>query len=101
MPTYGSPRNPVDVTAEVVNRAGVAEPLALLTTSPQVDSVVVVSSLAGPHMLEREEAGIRRVLDAATNRSSSIRIPNRVRPAWPRWLDGPGLVSEPVARPGP
>jgi acyl-CoA synthetase (NDP forming) len=66
MPSYGSPRNPVDVTAEVVNRAGVAKPLELLASTPQVDAVVLVSSLAGPHMLEREEAEIRRVLDAST-----------------------------------
>ena len=63
MPSYGSPRNPVDVTAEVVNRAGMAPPLELLANSPQVDVVVLVSSLAGPHMLHREEAEIRRVLE--------------------------------------
>lgn len=63
MPSYGSPRNPVDVTAEVVNRAGVARPLELLASSPQVDVVVLISSLAGPHMLHREEAQIRRVLE--------------------------------------
>jgi acyl-CoA synthetase (NDP forming) len=63
MPSYGSPRNPVDVTAEVVNRAGVTRPLQLLVSSPQIDTVVLVSSLAGPHILEREEAGIRDVLD--------------------------------------
>ncbi len=65
MPSYGSPRNPVDVTAEVVNRAGVARPLELLANSPQVDAVVLISSLAGPHMLQREEAEIRRVLESA------------------------------------
>jgi acetate---CoA ligase (ADP-forming) len=66
MPSYGSPRNPVDVTAEVVNRAGVAKPLQLLVASPQVDAVVLISSLAGPHMLEREEAEIRHVLESTT-----------------------------------
>jgi acyl-CoA synthetase (NDP forming) len=66
MPSYGSPRNPVDVTAEVVNRAGVAKPLQLLVASPQVDAVVLISSLAGPHMLEREEAEIAQVLESTT-----------------------------------
>jgi acyl-CoA synthetase (NDP forming) len=66
MPSYGSPRNPVDVTAEVVNRAGVAKPLEMLVASPQVDAVVLISSLAGPHMLEREEAEIGRVLESTT-----------------------------------
>ncbi len=66
MPTYGSPRNPVDVTAEVVNRAGLTRPLELLASSTQVDAVVLVSSLAAPHTLRREEAEIRRVVEAAT-----------------------------------
>jgi acyl-CoA synthetase (NDP forming) len=62
LPNYGSTRNPVDVTAEVVSRAGVARPLQLLAASPQVDTIVLVSSLAGPQMLEREDAEIRGVL---------------------------------------
>ena len=66
MPSYGSPRNPVDVTAEVVNRAGVVKPLELVLSSPQVDMVVWISSLAGPHMLEREEAEIQRVVASTT-----------------------------------
>jgi acyl-CoA synthetase (NDP forming) len=66
MPSYGSPRNPVDVTAEVVNRAGVAKPLELVLPSPQIDMVVWIASLAGPLMLEREEDDIRRVLASAT-----------------------------------
>jgi acyl-CoA synthetase (NDP forming) len=65
MPSYGSPRNPVDVTAEVVNRAGVVPPLELLVSSPQIDAIVLISSLAGPHMLRREEAEIRRLLASA------------------------------------
>jgi acyl-CoA synthetase (NDP forming) len=66
LPTYGSTRNPVDVTAEVVSRAGVARPLQLLASSPQVDAVVLVSSLAGPQLLQREQAEIRGVLESTT-----------------------------------
>lgn len=66
MPSYGSPRNPVDVTAEVVNRAGVAKPLELLLASPQIDMVVWIASLAGPHMLEREHDDIRRIVESST-----------------------------------
>jgi acyl-CoA synthetase (NDP forming) len=66
LPSYASTRNPVDVTAEVVSRAGVARPLQLLASSPQVDSIVVVSSLAGPQMLEREHAEIRAIVDGTT-----------------------------------
>jgi acyl-CoA synthetase (NDP forming) len=66
LPSYGSTRNPVDVTAEVVSRAGLARPLGMLAASPQVDAVVLVSSLAGPQVLEREDAGIRDVLASTT-----------------------------------
>ncbi len=65
MPSYGSPRNPVDVTAEVVNRAGVARPLEMLARSPDLDAVILVSSLAGPHMLHRELSEIRRILESS------------------------------------
>jgi acyl-CoA synthetase (NDP forming) len=66
MPSYGSARNPVDVTAEVVNRAGVVKPLERLVASPQVDMVVWIASLAGPQTLEREEDEIRRVVASTT-----------------------------------
>jgi acetate---CoA ligase (ADP-forming) len=66
MPSYGSPRNPVDVTAEIVNRAGVVKPLELVLSSPQIDMVVWIASLAGPMMLEREENDIRRVVASTT-----------------------------------
>ncbi len=66
LPSYGSTRNPVDVTAEVVSRAGVARPLQLLASSPQVDTVLLVASLAGPQMLEREHDEIRAVVDGTT-----------------------------------
>jgi acetate---CoA ligase (ADP-forming) len=66
MPGYGSPRNPVDVTAEIVNRAGVVKPLQLVLSSPQIDVVVWIASLAGPLMLEREENEIRRVVASTT-----------------------------------
>jgi acyl-CoA synthetase (NDP forming) len=62
MPSYGSPRNPVDVTAEVVNRAGVVKPLELLLGSPQIDMLLWIASLAGHHVLEREREDISRVV---------------------------------------
>jgi acyl-CoA synthetase (NDP forming) len=66
MPSYGSPRNPVDVTAEIVNRAGVVKPLELVLSSSKIDMVVWIASLAGPLMLEREENDIRRVVASTT-----------------------------------
>lgn len=63
MPSYGSPLNPVDVTAQVVSRSGIAAPLRLLCDTDQVDAVVMVASLAGPQMLRREEHLIADVLE--------------------------------------
>lgn len=67
MPSYGSTRNPVDATAQVVSREGVAAVLRLLCRSEEVDAVAVSISLAGPQMLEREEHAIAEVL-AATDK---------------------------------
>ena len=66
LPSYGATRNPVDVTAEVVARAGVARPLQMLVESPQVDAVVVAASLAGPQTLERERDEIASIVDSTT-----------------------------------
>jgi acyl-CoA synthetase (NDP forming) len=64
MPSYGSPRNPVDATAEIVSRSGISPALQLLCSSDQVDAVVLVASLAGPQILGREEGEIRAVLES-------------------------------------
>jgi acyl-CoA synthetase (NDP forming) len=66
LPSYGSTRNPVDVTAEVVSRAGVARPLQRLAASSQVDAVILVSSLAGPQMLENERDEMGAVVAGTT-----------------------------------
>jgi acetate---CoA ligase (ADP-forming) len=66
LPSYGATRNPVDVTAEVVARAGLARPLQMLVESPQVDAVAVAASLAGPQTLERERDEIASIADSTT-----------------------------------
>jgi acyl-CoA synthetase (NDP forming) len=62
MPSYGSPRNPVDVTAQVFGVAGIAPVLDSLCQSPEVDAIALVCSLASPRMLDREETEIAAVL---------------------------------------
>jgi acyl-CoA synthetase (NDP forming) len=62
IPSYGSPKNPVDVTAQVFGVAGIAPVLDVLCQSPEVDAVALVCSLASPRMLEREETEIAAVL---------------------------------------
>ncbi len=64
MPAYGSPRNPVDVTAQVFGSGGVAPALKALCESPEVDAVALVCSLASPHMLENEEMQIASILNS-------------------------------------
>ncbi len=66
MPSYGSAQNPVDATAQVVSREGVAAVLRVLCRCDEVDAVVVATSLAGPQMLQREEAAIAEVLAHTT-----------------------------------
>jgi acyl-CoA synthetase (NDP forming) len=63
MPSYGSARNPVDATAQVFSHDGIAVVLRLLCASEQLDAVVIVGSLAGPQMLQREEAALRQILE--------------------------------------
>jgi acyl-CoA synthetase (NDP forming) len=62
IPSYGSPRNPIDVTAQVFGIAGIAPVLDLMCQSEEVDAVALVCSLASPHMLEREDTEIAAVL---------------------------------------
>jgi acyl-CoA synthetase (NDP forming) len=62
IPSYGSPRNPIDVTAQVFGIAGIAPVLDLMCQSEEVDAVALVCSLSSPQMLEREETEIAAVL---------------------------------------
>jgi acyl-CoA synthetase (NDP forming) len=65
MPTYGSPRNPVDLTAEAIHGGGLVEALQLLLTSDEVDSVAVIASLANPTGLVRHRDRLAEVLATA------------------------------------
>jgi acyl-CoA synthetase (NDP forming) len=66
MPSYGSPLNPVDVTAQVFGTGGIAPALEMLCSSPQVDAVAMICSLASPHMLETEEEHIAAIIAATS-----------------------------------
>ena len=45
LPAYGSSRNPVDVTAQVIFHLGYAPVLELIASSPSIDAVLVAGSL--------------------------------------------------------
>jgi acyl-CoA synthetase (NDP forming) len=64
IPAYGSPANPVDTTAQVLGRGGVAPVLALLAGSGEVDAVVLIGTLADKHQLERERTQLAEVAAA-------------------------------------
>lgn len=61
MPAYGSPTNPVDLTAQFFAGGAFAPVTELLFESDEVDAVVIVTSLALPGRLERERDGFRAV----------------------------------------
>ena len=45
LPAYGSSRNPVDVTAQVIFQLGYAPVLELIASSPSIDAIIVTGSL--------------------------------------------------------
>jgi acyl-CoA synthetase (NDP forming) len=64
VPSYGSVRNPVDATAQIVQTGGLADALALIAGAPGIDGVVAALSLAAPAILEREEQRLRTTVEA-------------------------------------
>ncbi|HEX3591198.1 MAG TPA: CoA-binding protein [Pseudonocardiaceae bacterium] len=54
IPAYGSPANPVDATAQVLGRGGLAPVLRMVADSGEVDALVQIATLADPHQIERE-----------------------------------------------
>jgi acetate---CoA ligase (ADP-forming) len=65
MPSYGSPRNPVDLTAEAIHRSGLIQALDRLISSSEVDSVALIMSMANPTALERIGPQLGRLLAAS------------------------------------
>lgn len=55
IPAYGSPTNPVDATAQVLGRGGLAPVLRLVADSGEVDALVSIATLADVHQLAREQ----------------------------------------------
>ncbi|MBV9393099.1 MAG: acetate--CoA ligase family protein, partial [Methylobacteriaceae bacterium] len=49
IPSYGSPRNPVDVTAQAIQTGGLQKTIELLNAADEIDIVVLVISLASEH----------------------------------------------------
>ena len=54
LPAYGASRNPVDLTAQFIFQHGYGKALEILARSPQVDAIMVASSLIRVGALARE-----------------------------------------------
>ncbi|HEY1573713.1 MAG TPA: CoA-binding protein [Pseudonocardiaceae bacterium] len=64
IPAYGSPANPVDATAQVLGRGGVAPVLRMVADSGEVDALVQIATLADKQQLERERAPLAELAAA-------------------------------------
>jgi acyl-CoA synthetase (NDP forming) len=68
LPAYGTSRNPVDVTAQVIFHLGYAPVLELIAASPSIDAVLVAGSLG---LLKY----VKPQLEALTRLGNSIDMP--------------------------
>ncbi|MGW1419130.1 acetate--CoA ligase family protein [Bradyrhizobium manausense] len=64
MPSYGTARNPIDVTAQGVTSGGLQKSVDLLTASDEVDAVLVLLSLSSEVRRPFKEAELKPVLAA-------------------------------------
>src|ERR1700751_2786151 len=64
LPSYGSARNPIDVTAQGVHSGGLQRSIDLLSTSDEVDAILVVLSLSSDVRMPFKEAELKPVLKA-------------------------------------
>jgi acetyltransferase len=64
LPSYGSARNPIDVTAQGVHSGGLQRSIDLLDASDEVDAILVVQSLSSETRMPFKEAQLKPVIDA-------------------------------------
>ncbi len=62
IPSYGSARNPVDLTAGGAQGGGLLRAVELLSQDPDVDQIAVVSSLANPARVSLDGPGLAALL---------------------------------------
>jgi acyl-CoA synthetase (NDP forming) len=62
MPGYGSPTNPVDLTAQFFAEGNFAPVLEILFESGEIDAILMVTSLASHTRLDRERNGLATLL---------------------------------------
>src|SRR6202521_1211239 len=64
LPSYGSTRNPIDVTAQGVHSGGLQRSIDLLDVSDEVDATLVVLSLSSDTRMPFKQAALKPVLSA-------------------------------------
>jgi len=64
LPSYGSTRNPIDVTAQGVHSGGLQRSIDLLDVSDEVDAILVVLSLSSDTRMPFKQAELKPVIDA-------------------------------------
>ena len=64
LPSYGTARNPIDVTAQGVHTGGLQRSIDLLSASSEVDAILVVLSLSSDTRMPFKQAELKPVLDA-------------------------------------
>jgi acyl-CoA synthetase (NDP forming) len=64
LPSYGSARNPIDVTAQGVHSGGLQRSIDLLDASSEVDAILVVQSLSSDTRMPFKEAELKPVIEA-------------------------------------
>ena len=64
LPSYGSARNPIDVTAQGVNTGGLQKSIELLDVSDEIDAILVVLSLSSETRMPFKEAELKPVIAA-------------------------------------
>src|SRR3954453_17054203 len=62
--SYGSARNPIDVTAQGVHSGGLQKSIDLLDASDEVDAILVVRSLSSDTRMRFKQAELKPVLEA-------------------------------------
>ena len=64
LPSYGSTRNPIDVTAQGVHSGGLQRSIDLLDVSDEVDAILVVLSLSSETRMPFKQPELKPVLSA-------------------------------------
>jgi len=64
IPSYGSPRNPIDITAQAVHSGGLQNTIELLDRSDEVDAILVVISLSSETRMPFKTPELKPVIAA-------------------------------------